>query len=81
MLVAYEIGNTWKAIGRMALGVTSVKLQQIEAEQSVQVERVFEMLWSWRHGQREKATPAHLHSLLKDHLPCDSIDFLLQPSS
>ncbi|XP_051280540.1 uncharacterized protein zgc:174906 [Dicentrarchus labrax] len=81
MTVARKIGKSWREIGRMALDVPSFKLEQIEEDNSPHVERVFAMLRYWRTCQREKATAAHLHSLLSQEdwaLPPESIDFLLE---
>ncbi|XP_073326785.1 uncharacterized protein [Pagrus major] len=81
MTVARNFGKSWREIGRLALNVPSVKLEQIEEDHSVHVERVFAMLRYWRACQREKATAAHLHSLLSQDdwaLPPESIDFLLE---
>lgn len=81
MMVARTIGRSWKEIGRLALDIPSVKLEQIEEDHSVHVERVFAMLRYWRTCQREKSTAAHLHSLLSQEdwaLPPESIDFLLE---
>lgn len=64
MRVARVIGRSWKEIGRMALNIPSVKLEQIEEDNSLHVERVFAMLRCWCARQREKATAANLHSLL-----------------
>lgn len=81
MSVARTIGKSWREIGRLALGISSVKLEQIEEDHSIHVERVFAMLRHWSTLQREKATPAQLHSLLSQGdwmLPPESIDFLLE---
>nr|XP_019951982.1 PREDICTED: uncharacterized protein LOC109635307 [Paralichthys olivaceus] len=81
MTVARSIGRSWREIGRMALDITSVKLEQIEEDKSQHVERVFAMLCYWCTCQREKATAAHLHSLLSQEdwaLPPERIDFLLE---
>ncbi|XP_070767127.1 uncharacterized protein [Enoplosus armatus] len=81
MSVARTIGKSWREIGRLALDVPSVKLEQIEEDHSIHVERVFAMLRYWRTSQRGKATAAHLHSLLSQEdwvLPPESIDFLLE---
>ncbi|KAM6929368.1 uncharacterized protein PEZ65_008639 isoform 2-T3 [Lycodopsis pacificus] len=81
MIVARTIGKSWREIGILALGVPSVKLEQIEEDNSGHVLRVFAMLRSWRSSQREKATAAHLHSLLSQKdlaLPPESIDSLLE---
>lgn len=64
MSVARVIGRSWKEIGRMALNIPSVKLEQIEEDNSPHVERVFAMLRCWCAQQREKATAPNLHSLL-----------------
>ncbi|XP_076597552.1 uncharacterized protein LOC143327209 [Chaetodon auriga] len=81
MTVARTIGRSWREIGRLALDVPSVKLEQIEEDHSLHVERVFAMLRYWSSCQREKATAAHLHSLLSQKdwaLPPESIDFLVE---
>ncbi|XP_005732590.1 uncharacterized protein LOC102212058 [Pundamilia nyererei] len=81
MSVARTIGKSWRAIGREALEISSVKLEQIEEDHNLHVERVFAMLRHWRNSQREKATPTQLHSLLSQGewmLPPESIDFLLK---
>ncbi|XP_056279289.1 uncharacterized protein zgc:174906 [Pseudoliparis swirei] len=81
MTVAHAIGRSWREIGRLALDISSVKLEQIEEDHALHVERVFAMLSLWRTSQREKATAAHLHSLLSQKdcaLPPESIDSLLE---
>ncbi|XP_068454394.1 uncharacterized protein zgc:174906 [Clinocottus analis] len=81
MIVARAIGRSWKEIGRLALDIPSVKLEQIEEDYLPHVERVFAMLRFWSTSQREKATAAHLHSLLSQEdlaLPLESIDSLLE---
>ncbi|XP_054465012.1 uncharacterized protein zgc:174906 [Anoplopoma fimbria] len=81
MTVARTIGRSWKEIGILALDVPSVKLEQIEEDHSLHTERVFAMLRFWKTCQREKATAAHLHSLLSQKesaLPPESIDSLLE---
>ncbi|XP_042348223.1 uncharacterized protein zgc:174906 [Plectropomus leopardus] len=81
MTLARTIGRSWKEIGRLALAVPSVKLEQIEEDHPLHVERVFAMLRYWSTRQREKATAAHLHMLLSQGdwaLPPESIDFLLE---
>ncbi|RVE70578.1 hypothetical protein OJAV_G00065870 [Oryzias javanicus] len=81
MMVARGIGRSWREIGRLALGVPSVKLEQIEEDHSQHSERVFHMLRYWRHCQREEATAAHLHSLLSQknlEISPESIAFLLE---
>lgn len=64
MSVARVIGRSWKEIGRMALNIPSAKLEHIEEDNSLHVERVFAMLRCWCAQQREKATAANLHSVL-----------------
>lgn len=81
MSVARAIGRSWREIGRLALDIPSVKLEQIEENHQLHVERVFAMLRYWRTRQRDKATAAHLHSLLSQDdwaLSPESIDFLLE---
>ncbi|XP_074500389.1 uncharacterized protein LOC141772847 [Sebastes fasciatus] len=81
MAVARTIGKSWREIGRLALDIPSVKLEQIEEDHSQHVERVFAMLRYWSARQRRKATAAHLHLLLSQEdweLPPESIDFLLE---
>lgn len=81
MTVACGVGKGWQKIGRLALDVSSVKLEQIEEDHSTHVERVFAMLRYWRMCQREKATAANLHSLLSQGdwaLPPETIDHLLK---
>ncbi|AWP09718.1 putative FAS-associated death domain protein-like isoform 2 [Scophthalmus maximus] len=81
MAAARAVGRSWREIGRLALDIPSVKLEQIEEDHSLHVERVFAMLHYWRNCQREKATAAHLHSLLSQEdfaLPPERIDFLLE---
>lgn len=81
MTVARAIGRSWREIGRLALDIPSVKLEQIEEDHSLHTERVFAMLCYWRTRQKVKATAALLHSLLSQEdwaLPPESIDFLLE---
>lgn len=83
MKVARATGLKWREIGIVALDIPSVKLEQIMADYSLHVERVFEMLRYWRNRQRDEATAAHLYSLLSHKdlaLPKESIDFLLETS-
>lgn len=83
MSVARNIGRSWKEIGIMALNIPSVKLEQIQENCSLHVDRVFAMLRLWRNRQRDKATAAHLHSLLSQEdwdLPPESTDCLLETS-
>ena len=81
MTVARAIGKPWREIGRVALEISSVRLEQIEEDHNCHVERVFAMLRYWCNSKRREATTAHLHSLLSQGdwaLPCESIDFLLE---
>lgn len=81
MSVARRIGSSWRALGREALGVPTVRLEQISEENSQHLERVFAMLLHWRSHREEEATPARLHLLLsrgEEALPPGSIDFLLE---
>ncbi|KAF7662748.1 hypothetical protein LDENG_00227090 [Lucifuga dentata] len=81
MIVARGIGRSWREIGRLALDIPAVKLEQIEEDHSLHMERVFAMLRYWRTRQKENASPALLHSLLSAEdwaLPPESIDFLLE---
>ncbi|XP_029361405.1 uncharacterized protein LOC115045731 [Echeneis naucrates] len=81
MAVSRAIGRSWREIGRLALAIPSVKLEQIEEDHSIHVERVFAMLRYWRICQRDEATAACLHSLLSQGdwaLPPESINFLLK---
>ncbi|XP_068198919.1 uncharacterized protein zgc:174906 [Antennarius striatus] len=81
MVVARAIGKSWKEIGRLALNVSSVKLEQIEMDHVLHVERVFAMLLYWRTCQKEKATAAQLHFLLSQEdcaLPPESLVILLE---
>ncbi|XP_020490773.2 uncharacterized protein zgc:174906 [Labrus bergylta] len=81
LIVARTIGRSWKVIGGLALDIPNVKLEQIEEDHSLHVDRVFAMLRHWRNSQRGKATASHLHSLLSQgdfDLPLENIDFLLE---
>lgn len=81
MTVARNSGRSWRETGRLALNVPSGKLEQIEEDHSLHVERSFAMLRYWRARQRENATAAHLHYLLSQDdwaLPPESIDLLLE---
>ncbi|XP_035236954.1 uncharacterized protein zgc:174906 [Anguilla anguilla] len=84
MLVARCLGRDWKQLGRVALGVSTVRLEQIEEENPRDhVERVFAMLRVWRDRERWTATAARLHALLSaDECgpPPESVDFLLDPA-
>ncbi|MED6289783.1 hypothetical protein CHARACLAT_006496 [Characodon lateralis] len=81
MTVACGLGRSWKQIGIQALDIPSLKIEHIEEEKRLHVDRVFAMLHYWRNQKREEATAACLHSLLsqKDlEVPSESIDFLLE---
>ncbi|XP_053704765.1 uncharacterized protein zgc:174906 [Synchiropus splendidus] len=81
MMVARVLGRSWKAIGRQALEIPTVKLEQVEEDHQTHVERVFAMLRIWQSCQRDQATAAHLHFLLSQEdcaLPADAIHFLLE---
>ena len=78
--VARQIGTNWRQIG-IFLRITEVKLQEIEANPTLgHVQRVYQMLYSWRKCQGKNATAANLHAKLTalgtDLVP-DHIDFLL----
>ncbi|XP_061114821.1 uncharacterized protein zgc:174906 [Conger conger] len=83
MLVAREVGRDWKQLGRLALDIPSVRLEQIEEDNPADLrERVFAMLRVWRTREGQDATAARLHALLsadKCAPPADKIDFLLDP--
>lgn len=64
MMVAGCIGNSWREVGIMALGMNTTALQQIEEDNSQHKMRVFTMLRKWSMREREQATAARLHSLL-----------------
>ncbi|KAK5605234.1 hypothetical protein CRENBAI_019368 [Crenichthys baileyi] len=81
MTVARGLGRSWREIGIMALDIPSVRIEHIEEEKTIHVERVFAMLLYWRNQKREEATAACLHSLLSQKdlaVPSESIDFLLE---
>ncbi|TSL61203.1 Death domain-containing protein CRADD [Bagarius yarrelli] len=84
MMVARYIGTNWKEVGRVALELTSVRLEQIvEENPHNHRERVFSMLNLWSMREREKATAARLHTLLTQvdiGVAPGSIDFLLEES-
>ncbi|KAL2104244.1 hypothetical protein ACEWY4_001112 [Coilia grayii] len=81
MLVASKMGRSWKQFGRVALGIETVKLEQIVEDNPCNlVEQVFAMLRVWSMRERSKATAKCLHCLLSDGdwaLPRESIKFLL----
>ncbi|XP_012722038.2 uncharacterized protein zgc:174906 isoform X1 [Fundulus heteroclitus] len=81
MIVARGLGSSWREIGRVALDIPSVRLEQFEEENKIHAERVFAMLRYWRNRTREEATAACLHSLLSQTdlgVSPESIDFLLE---
>lgn len=81
MIVAKGLGSSWREIGRLALGITNVTLEQIEEDKRTYTERVFAMLYYWRNQKREEATAANLHSLLSQKVlavPPESIECLLE---
>ncbi|XP_067301816.1 uncharacterized protein zgc:174906 [Pseudorasbora parva] len=64
MMVAGCIGNSWREVGIMALGMNTTTLQQIEEDNKLHKERVFAMLRKWSMRERDQATAARLYSLL-----------------
>lgn len=64
MKVAGYIGNSWRQVGIMALGMNTTTLQQIEEDTKLHQERVFAMLRKWSIRERDQATADHLYSLL-----------------
>ncbi|XP_053499499.1 uncharacterized protein zgc:174906 isoform X1 [Ictalurus furcatus] len=84
MMVARHIGADWKELGRVALEIPSVKLEQIvEENPNNHRERVFSMLHLWSMRERDKASATRLHSLLtqeESSVTPRSIDFLLEES-
>lgn len=84
MMVARYIGADWKEVGRVALEIPSVKLEQIvEENPHNHKERVFSMLHLWSMRERDKALATRLHSLLtqeESSMTPGSIDFLLEES-
>ena len=84
MLVAKKIGRHWKQFGRVALGISTVQLDHVVADNPCNaVEQIFAMLRIWSMRERSKATAKHLHCLLSEGdwaLPPDDIKFLLEGS-
>lgn len=84
MQVATKMGRSWKQFGRMALEISTIKLEQIvEDNPHNLVEQVFAMLRVWKMRERANATAKHLHDLLSEGdwaLPSESIVFLLEGS-
>ncbi|XP_037337075.2 uncharacterized protein zgc:174906 [Pungitius pungitius] len=83
MIVAPNIGKSWKEIGIGTLDIPNKKLEQIELDESRHIYRVFSMLLYWKTSQKLNATAANLHTLLSQGpcaLPLDSINSLLEDS-
>ncbi|XP_016139353.1 uncharacterized protein [Sinocyclocheilus grahami] len=81
MMVAGCIGNSWREVGIMALGMNTTTLQQIEEDNSQHKMRVFTMLRKWSMREREQATAARLHSLLtqeENGMDTLKLNFLLE---
>uniref|UniRef100_A0A671N081 Uncharacterized LOC107664166 n=1 Tax=Sinocyclocheilus anshuiensis TaxID=1608454 RepID=A0A671N081_9TELE len=81
MMVAGCIGNSWREVGIMALGINTTTLQQIEEDNSQHKMRVFTMLRKWSMREREQATAARLHSLLtqeENGMDTLKLNFLLE---
>lgn len=84
MRVARYIGSNWKEVGRIALEISNVRLDQIIMDnQNDHRERVFNMLYQWSLQEKHRATAARLHSLLTEGdfgVKPENIDFLLEKS-
>lgn len=80
MMVAGFIGTNWKEVGRVALELSSVKLEQIMEEiPHNHKERVFSMLYVWSTREREEASASRLHALLVENgVSPANINFLLE---
>lgn len=82
MTVARAMGRDWKQIAILALDIPLVKLEQIVADNPLHiVDQVFATLRYWRNFNGNKASAAHLHSLLSqpEHaLSPGALDFLLE---
>lgn len=82
MAVARAMGRDWKQTAVLALDVPLVKLEQIVADNPLHiVDQVFATLRYWRNFNGNKATAAHLYSLLSqpEHaLSPGALDFLLE---
>lgn len=79
MTLARAVGRSWREIAILALDISSVKLEQIVADNPLHVDQVFAMLRYWRNCKGEEATAAHLYSLLSRPdlaLPPESFAFL-----
>ncbi|KAK3519245.1 hypothetical protein QTP70_022234 [Hemibagrus guttatus] len=78
MMVARYIGANWKEVGRVALEISSIRLEQIiEENPRNHREQVFCMLRLWSMRERDKASPSRLHALLTQE-KIGGIDFLLE---
>ncbi|XP_060750014.1 uncharacterized protein zgc:174906 [Tachysurus vachellii] len=80
MKVARYIGANWKEVGRVALEIPSIRLEQIVEENPHNLkEQVFCMLRLWSMRERHNASATRLHELLRQE-EIGSIDFLLEDS-
>ncbi|XP_027000535.2 uncharacterized protein zgc:174906 [Tachysurus fulvidraco] len=80
MTVARYIGANWKEVGRVALEIPSIKLEQIVEENPRNLkEQVFCMLRVWSMREKHNASATRLHTLLTQE-EIGSIDFLLEDS-
>lgn len=81
MKVAGCIGNNWRQVGIMALGMKTTTLQQIEEDNKLHKERVFAMLRKWSMRERDRATASRLYSLLTQEeydVNPQNINFLME---
>lgn len=81
MKVAGYIGNNWRQVGIMALGMKTTTLQQIEEDNKLHKERVFAMLRKWSMRERDQATGTRLYSLLTQEeydVDPQNINFLME---
>ncbi|XP_048033292.1 uncharacterized protein zgc:174906 [Megalobrama amblycephala] len=81
MKVAGCIGNNWRQVGIMALGMNTTTLQQIEEDNKLHKERVFAMLRKWSIRERNQATATRLYSLLTQEdydVDPHNINFLME---
>lgn len=81
MKVAGCIGNNWRQVGIMALGMNTTTLQQIEEDNKLHKERVFAMLRKWSIRERDQATATRLYSLLTQEdydVDPQNINFLME---
>lgn len=63
--LAYDIGRPWKILGRL-LNVDEPKLVGIDEENRQFVEKAYQMLLSWKHGNADAATYQVLYEALSD---------------